>query len=335
MHKTKSKDFFVEKNMKSTEGFLKSLISIRSNIQSNTSFFVFRGLSNSHYKLQPSIYRENTIPKICRWGNNYRGIANTNNQELLIDFLIGETLLLENYLQESNHVGLNVPNSSFEFFNKITNINNMILDNSSDWLPKPLLDIAGIAQHYGTPTRLLDWSLNPLVAAYFASNKYARTCLASSTDEYISVWALNIGLIKYVNTLLEKLQLFHLMFKINIVSPQFCNNNNISAQKGVFTQIKYRFDFDDLYSINTIPETLDEHLKKTLKLIFESSQENRELNIINQIIEDNILVYKLNLSVKQIPKLRLILCALDFDSASLYPGYQGVSKYVLEMFGLG
>ena len=51
-------------------------------------------------------------------------------------------------------------------------------------LTRDNIAVLALAQHYGVPTTLLDWSLSPYVAAYFASHR-------QSDAESLAVWALD------------------------------------------------------------------------------------------------------------------------------------------------
>jgi hypothetical protein len=90
--------------------------------------------------------------------------------------------------------------------------------------PKDTWDWLVYAQHFGLKTRLLDWTLNPLTALWFASKDNPVV------DGYVYFFLAN----KEFN--LDK-SLFRSPFSINntkIVIP-IHNNSRIAAQNGIFT----------------------------------------------------------------------------------------------------
>lgn len=103
------------------------------------------------------------------------------------------------------------------------------------------LEIYSLMQHYGLPTRLLDWSKSALVACYFALSKIQR----DDIDDHRVIWAINPGELNKLSfgeygTLdleidLHKIpKLENKVHGVVAINPSF-TNRRIIAQKGYFT----------------------------------------------------------------------------------------------------
>jgi len=98
----------------------------------------FRGQEDSSWRLLPAGYR-NMVPYV-----NSRG------------YRISRPSISDG----DKYIGPNLGKMLDEFKAKSYPYLNTVPENEFEWM--------FLAQHYGLPTRLLDWSLNPLVALYFA-----------------------------------------------------------------------------------------------------------------------------------------------------------------------
>lgn len=303
--------------------------------------YVFRGHSNDSYMLLPNSFRNKSgdldpISRI-RVSEKYKFYNETNKigfGSLEVHQASKEFSILRKFYRASNSHGLYVPRSKFmshAMERSHVPIEPMLrLYGYSEWLHRDFLEIAALAQHYGLPTRLIDWSYNPYTAAFFASNskrKYKK-------DEKISIWLLNY---KVLSDLFEPKT-----SDIKIYNPHYQWNDNARSQFGLFTYREFRYTKDyrndqvelmnviaDTGIIPTDPkyqylltnyETLDNSIERIVK-------SHNDLKSDKSLVRDDVLV-KITLPASKAKELNLNLRKLNITEASIFPGYNGVVDYL-------
>ena len=84
-----------------------------------------------------------------------------------------------------------------------------------------------LGQHYGLPTRLLDWTESPYIAAFFAFN---RTALWGAVDQRVTIWVLD-----------SENPIWSTHYGVEILDVPSFGNQRIRNQSGKFTLSKTPF----------------------------------------------------------------------------------------------
>lgn len=257
------------------------------------SGFIFRGESTDEYTLIPSALRNDNKELLYELGN-YAGA------DCMLRQMVNEFYILRLFYYTCDNENLYVPQCNIRK-KPIFDIDNVFTYET--WLPEDLYELAGLAQHYGVPTRLLDWSQDIFVSLYFACIGAMRSIEKKDSEEnYLVLWALDAYEIE-TSTIMNKTA------SIVFIRPSYHGNPNLGAQKGLFTL--WEFANKHGRQIGSDPTPLDVFLKKNSK-------------------SDKTLLYKLKLPSRFAPHLYGFLNKLGYHAARIFPGYQGASQKITE-----
>jgi hypothetical protein len=229
---------------------------------------------------------------------------------------LGELFVLDLFITLANSAGIHLPGDCIAALRAIDNMGELILLHdlpghvpkkiipkavqraiASHWPPQELLAVSALAQHYGLPTRLLDFTWNPFVAAYFA----ALSALNTESKEF-AVWAMDVDRRRdAIGPLKDKGEL-------RILTVPASVDHRLVAQQGLFV----------VWQAN--PQPLADITKAPIDVV-----------LINQVFDDNAPshypkpLHKIVCPTKEAPKVLRLLHGIGIGASTILGGFVGAA----------
>ncbi len=175
--------------------------------------WIFRGHWESSWELLPKAFRPESYknfrlkPVSTRVGAvNFRipqityldGVTfkeNTTPNDKIKEQIQAEFFLLRHFMETANSLGIEC-NYTPHFYTYGHMLRDAFtakdMNEIKKWPDSSLLSVMALAQHHGLPTRLLDFSYNPLFAAFFAASEpFEKNFNERLCNKNLCIWAID------------------------------------------------------------------------------------------------------------------------------------------------
>jgi hypothetical protein len=271
-----------------------------------TRQWLFRGQGQDHP----------LIPSAFRIGGDKDRLAKLTNRDAG-DFeqrVLAERDVLIQFFNIADRRGLILPDDSQELRSKLETL-------SSEWGDAPAADwgerlerataalsLTALAQHYGIPTRLLDWTRQSHIAAFFAAED-ASNHADYKPSSHLVVWAFYFPLLGKHDALRQQTA------PVRIVTAPTATNPNLKAQQGIFT----------FQHPHNTKEAQGEYLSLEQMLKDMAKDADPDHSDADKLIVGCEL-RKFTLPVSESNALLTLLAKLDITPSSVYPGYHSIIR---------
>ncbi len=182
-----------------------------------------------------------------------------------------------------------------------------IKDSSNFW------EIVSLAQHHGLPTRLLDWSFSPYVAAHFATESFSHYNVDGA------IWC--IDFVKCREFLPDSLK--------GILKDNMANTFSIDMLKDVikdFESLEKLENNSEGFPLFFEPPSLDGRIINQYALF--SVMSNSQQIISDWLENHNELGFKIIIPASAKLEIRDKLDQININERSIYPGIDGLCRWL-------
>lgn len=265
---------------------------------------IYRGQADSSWLLSP---------------NSARGKNNVNIEQQAKD----EVQLILYFLEYCDNTGIQVPGDLYDLRK---NLEDIVKGNADKdlyrWPSQKHHDVLAFAQHYGVPTRLLDWSKRSFVSAYFGASEVVKLIASEiekgtsiDLDRRLAIWILDKNGVDYLNASTFHKNSSEPTNPFQIISVPSSTNAHIAAQQGCFSVFRMVHDNNEDVKF---PECMQPPKFSCIKTI-----DNSNLDYVKHL-------HKLTLPYRQAHNLLDLCESYNANAASLFPTATGAAYAVID-----